>query len=445
MSALTFDSEFAEKFMQLPEQLRHKIKPPKKQTQEQKAAQQLQDMRRNLSIFPVEYRRAVKMEKPRDERRGDCPPYTNRGGKSDDLLPSVAALETFRIESFGYRGKYSFVAIPKPDKSRSARHSFVDWVTFTFSRILHPIPLHNGAAVFSDHDYVVALSAQLYDVFGFGVVSQRLAGLNFYEKSYDLGHNGWGFVCIGGQNETVSVTVKGQGLLSAKPGWERRLFNFLESIPKVRITRVDLANDNFSSKVSVDDYLEMYKADLFKSRGRPPEVEQAGNWINPNGKGRTLYIGSRKSGKLLRIYEKGLQLANGYHEKFPNWLRVELELKNQDREIPFEVLLRPGQYLAGAYPALANLHKVQDIIKTAKKTVQSTFEQSIEVTRHQFGKHIWTHIQLLGADEAIRRLTHGKEEIPQKLNFDTFAQFEESDYLHFAVSQPQTTMMELNL
>ncbi|WP_206667221.1 replication initiation factor domain-containing protein [Candidatus Methylobacter oryzae] len=442
---MAFDEEFSVKFMQLPEHLRHKIKPLKKLTQEQKAARQLEDMRRNLSIFPVVYRHAVKSERPSDKRRGDSPPYTNRGGKFEDLLPSVAALESFRITSVGGKGKYNLVLIPKPDKSRSARHSFVDWVTFTFARSAHPIALHNGQAVFSDHDYVVALSAQLYDIFGYGVVRQRESGLNFYEKSYDLGQNGWGFVCIGGQNETVSITLKGQGLLSAKQGWEKRLFNFLESIPKARITRVDLANDNFNSRVSLDDYLAMYKADLFKSRGRPPEVEQAGNWVNPNGKGRTLYIGSRKSGKLLRIYEKGLQLANGFHEKFPNWVRVELELKNQDREIPYDVLLRPGQYLAGAYPALANMHKVQDVIKTAKKTVQSTFERSIEVTRHQFGKHIWTQVQILGADEAIRRLTEGKEEIPQKLNFDTFAEYEETDYLHCSYLQPKHSLTELIL
>ncbi|MDP2904597.1 MAG: replication initiation factor domain-containing protein, partial [Methylovulum sp.] len=71
----------------------------------------------------------------------------------------------------------------------------------------------------------------------------------------------------------------------------------------------------------IESYVEMYHAGLFVNRGQAPNIEQAGNWLNPNGKGRTLYIGQRASGKLLRIYEKGLQIANGYHEKFPNWLR----------------------------------------------------------------------------------------------------------------------------
>lgn len=425
------DKEFAVKFMQLPEQLRHKIMPPKKLTAEQRQKQKLADVQRNASIFPVKYRSADALAASREGRRGDSPPFTNRGGKSTgSQLPSVVALEVLKVEAVGHRGKFQFVSIPRPDKSRSVRHSFVDWVSFTFKKALFPLSLHTDQAVVNDHDYVCQLSAFLFDVFGYGVSGQRQSGLNFYEKSYDLGHNGWGFVCIGGQQDSVLVTVKGQGLLSAKPRWEQRLFDFLKSIPDARITRVDLANDNFHSKVTLDDYLAMYHADLFTSRGRPPEIEQAGNWVKPNGKGRTLYVGSRKSGKLLRIYEKGLQLANGFHEKFPNWVRVELELKNQDRVIPLDVLLRPGQYLAGAYPALANMHKVQDVIKTAKNTVKSTFEQSLEVTRHQFGKHIWTHVQILGAEEAIRRLTEDKAEIPAKLNFDTFEQYQDFEYLH---------------
>lgn len=329
----------------------------------------------------------------------------------------------------GHSGQFKTVATPKPDLNRDVSHSFIDWVNFTFKKSNLPLKFNSNEAL-TDLDYVHSLSALLFKVFGYGVVGQRASGMNFYEKSFDLGFNGWGLICIGGQNDTCSVTVKGQGLLASKPGWEQRLYDLLMSIPRATLTRIDLASDNFNSKLSVDDYLEMYKADMFTSRGRPPNVEQAGNWVNPNGKGRTLYIGNRKSGKLLRIYEKGLQLANDFHEKYPKWLRVELELKNQDRVIPLDALLRPGQYLAGAYPALADIHKVQDVIKTAKKTAKSTFERSLEITKHQFGTHIWTQVQILGAEKTIELLTVGKEEIPNSLNFDTFEQYNATDFLH---------------
>ncbi|MFA5016284.1 MAG: replication initiation factor domain-containing protein [Methylobacter sp.] len=361
-----------------------------------------------------------------------APPYTNRGGKSRDIshTASFQSLEKLDFISLGQSGKFKVVATPKPNLSADITHSFIDWVNFTFKTSSLPLKFKNGHSATTDLDYVHSLSALLFKVFGFGVIGQRASGMNFYEKSFDLGTNGWGLVCIGGQNGSCSVTVKGQGLMSSKPGWEQRLHDLLVSIPHSVLTRVDLASDNFNSKLSVDDYLEMYKANMFTSRGRSPNVEQAGNWVKPNGKGRTLYVGSRKSGKLLRIYEKGLQLANGFHEKYPNWLRVELELKNQDRDIPYDVLLRPGQFLAGAYPALVDIHKIQDVIKTAKKTAVSTFEKSIEITKHQFGKHIWTHVQILGAEKAIALLTAGKEEIPSSLNFDTFEQYNENDYFH---------------
>lgn len=359
------------------------------------------------------------------------PPITNRGGKVEDRsLPSFQALEHLEFVSVGKGGMFKTITIPKPDTSKDIRHSFVDWITFTFRLKNFPLHLDTGAIAETELDFIHSLSAVLYDVFGFGITSKRASGLNFYESSYDLGKNGWGFVCIGGQNGTCSVTVKGQGLMSSEPGWEQRLYDLLIYIPQSTITRIDLASDNFNSKLTVDDYLDMYKADMFMGRGRNPNVEQAGNWINPNGKGRTLYIGNRKSGKLLRIYEKGLQLANGFHETFPHWLRVELELKNQDRVIPYETLLRPGQYLAGAYPALADLYVVQEVIKTHKNTAKSTFQKAIAITNHQFGKYIWTAAQILGVEKAFELLTKDKAEIPTKLDFDTFEQFEDQSFLH---------------
>ncbi len=46
--------------------------------------------------------------------------------------------------------------------------------------------------------------------------------------------------------------------------------------------------------------------------------------------GRTLYIGKRENGKMLRIYEKGKHLGN----PVSSWVSVELELKGKNRIIP---------------------------------------------------------------------------------------------------------------
>lgn len=427
------DADIQALFYKLPKRLQDTIRPPRKMSLAERIEQRSYFSKLESTISPAKYRRAGLTRGSGDDRRG-VPPVTNRGGKSDniDKLPSFQANDKFEIQAVGYKGKFIKVFIPKKDKSKSERHAFVDWVNFTFKTSCLPMSLNTGHQALSDYEYVQGLSAHLYSIFGFGVSQQRESGMNFYKHSFDVGENGWGLVCIGGQKDSCSVTIKGQGLMASKPGWEMRLFSFLKSVPSARITRIDLASDNYYSKVSMDDYLSMYHAGLFVSRGRAPNIEQAGNWVKPNGKGRTLYVGSRTSGKLLRIYEKGLQLANGFHEKFPNWIRVELELKNQDRIIPFDTLLSPGQYLAGAYPALANMHQVQERVETFKRTAASTLEKALEVTRHQFGRYIWTLAEYHGLEKAFELMTKDKEQLPKTLenviNFQVSR--EPSEYIH---------------
>lgn len=407
--------------------LGRKIKPPFKLTAAVAAAHALM----NASISPVIYRSAASA---REAKRlpGGCPPITNRGGKGDNApkTASFEAKENLKIVSIGKRGGFTLVRIPVKDKGFHKAHSFIDWVNFTFKTCQMPLVMKTGTQALTDDDYIHCLSQWIYEIFGIGITDKRLSGMNFYEHAYNIGNNGEGLVCIGGQQDSVMVTMKGQGLMASSPGWEVRLKAFLDRIPGVKLTRVDLASDNYNSKTTLDDYLGMYRADMFTNAGRPPNVECLGNWERPNGKGRTLYIGSRTAGKLLRIYEKGLQLANGFHERFPNWVRVELELKNTDRIIPLDVLLFPGQYLAGAYPALNGLHKMQNRIETQKKTVQSTFERALKTVNHQFGKYIYVFNEILGPEKTLEILTKKKHEIPKRLNFDTFEQYNESDFKH---------------
>ena len=58
-------------------------------------------------------------------------------------------------------------------------------------------------------------------------------------------------------------------------------------------------------------------------------------------------MGSRASGKLCRVYEKGHELLG--HESGDPWVRIEVEYRNSCRLIDYGVLDRPGDYFAGAY------------------------------------------------------------------------------------------------
>lgn len=66
--------------------------------------------------------------------------------------------------------------------------------------------------------------------------------------------------------------------------------------------------------------------------------------------GCSLYIGSRDAGKLVRVYEKGIQMKS---LRFLRWCRFELELRAVDRVLPFEILIESDKFFAGSSRAAA--------------------------------------------------------------------------------------------
>lgn len=346
--------------------------------------------------------------------------------------------EDFRIIAVGEGAKAKLIRVPVCLNDINASVSFIDWINFTFKKLDYfgsvfsmGVSEFKDAQLDMDSQIVYDLSRFLVAVFGYGVTAERSKGMYFYQKSFDLGpvDKNWGQVCIGGQNESVMVSFSAQGLLAAKPGWEQRLYDFATKIPNAKITRVDLAHDAFNSAKSLTDYFQMYLADLFSLSWRRPSVEKRGDWVNENDKGRTLYVGKRQSGKLLRIYEKGLQLGGGFSTMFPNWVRVELELHNEQRDLPWDILLKPGSYLSGGYPALQNICTEQEVLETRKKSLKLTVDRLIEVTRHQFGKYIHFVSSLFGIEQAFQILTQDKEQTPKRLDTEDYASFDPKSFL----------------
>ncbi|WP_180295747.1 replication initiation factor domain-containing protein, partial [Snodgrassella communis] len=121
-----------------------------------------------------------------------------------------------------------------------------------------------------------------------------------------------------------------------------------------RITRCDLAHDFIEGEYTPEQALKDWESGLFTSRYTKPVAECVGSdWLSGTNRGKTLYIGSRKSSKYCRIYEKGKEQG----DEQSKWVRFELELKNKDIIIPHDILINPGQYLTGAYPICEQLFK----------------------------------------------------------------------------------------
>jgi phage replication initiation protein len=213
-----------------------------------------------------------------------------------------------------------------------------------------------------------------------------------YKHKYDLG--GFGLLAHGGKKQKGTIHVELTGTGCARVSAWHKVKEWGER-HGVTITRLDLAHDDFEGKtVSIDAALEWWEAGLFAANGRPPDGELIDDL--GSGRGKTLYIGDakRRSGKLCRVYEKGRQLG----DPSSPWARVEVEWRNRSRVIPWDAIINPGHYLAGAYPCLAFLSEVQEKIRTISKAVTVSYKRMVENARQMFGKLVNVMMQVHGGD-----------------------------------------------
>jgi phage replication initiation protein len=123
-------------------------------------------------------------------------------------------------------------------------------------------------------------------------------------------------------------------------------------------------------------------------------------------------VGKRENGKMIRIYEKGMQLG----DKLSPWVRWEVEMHNVDRFIPWEVLLEPGKYVAGAYPkALSWVNDEMLRIKTVSETTKISYSRLTHFAGVAYGSLINVMLQVEGsAEKVIEKLI--KDGIPKRLD-----------------------------
>lgn len=155
-----------------------------------------------------------------------------------------------------------------------------------------------------------------------------------------------------------------------------------------KITRVDVALDDLEGKHSVALARRLWDEGAFNLSGRPPMFRYIQTSHNA---GDTFYVGLRESGKQLRVYEKGKQLAGGGKVEVTsdaiNWVRWEVELRAQSRRIPSDVLLHPAAYLKGAYPsALAWMSGAGVKLSTMVEKTLLTFDRVMSFAKRQAGR-----------------------------------------------------------
>lgn len=154
-----------------------------------------------------------------------------------------------------------------------------------------------------------------------------------------------------------------------------------------KITRVDSALDDLRGDHSVSFARRIYDEGAFNLSGRPPTFEYI---QTSHAQGDTFYVGKRDSGKRLRVYEKGREIAGKGLEVSSDslsWVRWELELRAKDRRIPFDVLLYPAAYLKGAYPdALGWVSGVGVMLSTLVEKSLLSLDRMVAFAKRQVGR-----------------------------------------------------------
>lgn len=311
---------------------------------------------------------------------GDTPRLVTRGESS---WHEITGEDGESYIAFLKNGRIQLLHLPKPKTDGVASAAIVDFLNCTFP--------------FSSRESLADFFVELLGILGaaFAPIVDRKRGLYGYTHSFKLGESK-GLFAYGGNNGTGFLTFSGESCHQI-PNWQR-LVNYLADTRQAHITRWDGAYDDFEGLRTVDEALAMYRNGLFTNGGRIPLMDQSGNWDNPDGRGRTLYVGSSDNGKLLRVYEKGMQLGVPWHP----WVRWECQLGNRDRIIPWEAVLEPGKYLAGCYPkAMGWISKEQSRIRTLQKTASIGYEALTYWASQAFGKHINLMLKVEGSPEKV--------------------------------------------
>jgi phage replication initiation protein len=305
------------------------------------------------------------------------------------------------FELFSINGKPTLISTPLPKADGEPYAAITDFLNCTFS--------------FKEFD----LDSVIFDLVNclgssFSPVKNRFKGLHGWEQSIQLGESKT-FFAYGGQNNTAFISIPAEGCHMVS-SWNN-LTILLQDNFKAKITRWDGAIDDYYGIYNVDLAVKLYEEGMFNAGGKTPSCNQIGNWLKPDGSGRTFYVGKRKNGKMLRIYEKGMQLGAKFHP----WVRWELELHNRDRIIPFDVLMEPGKYVAGSYPnATGWIQEKMERIKTLQNTTKISYDFLTTCASQGYGKHINVMLEIEGsAEKVIEKLI--RQGIPKRLNIPILA------------------------
>lgn len=211
----------------------------------------------------------------------------------------------------------------------------VDWTSFTFN--------------FTDG--LTASDAMEFLGFNPENFIKMPKGANGYKSLHVLSGDNIRILSDGKPDMGIHVDISGTAIASLLSAWQKKhsyktpfgegieyqdinyssLLDCLDAISQFgTFTRLDLAIDDIGCNYfSCDDIKHMIETQCIVSKFRKYHTIQPRSLTDGNEEGYTIYLGSRKSEVMLRIYDKQLEYIHkhGVDCTYP-WIRWELELKN---------------------------------------------------------------------------------------------------------------------
>ncbi|MBU6955545.1 replication initiation factor domain-containing protein [Hahella sp. HN01] len=347
------------------------------------------------------------------------------------------------VHSFG-SGTFLMLLRDHPACKPIECEAFIDTVSITFPLSYVSdfgdwgmnIDLHN----IQDKDFwfIRALSRLIRFVFGRSIELEptvRGPRNNFQHCIHFKGKAG--FIAYGGNNivrngtgdevgrrpERCQIYLDGQGcaMVNKFPQLWQRVKTFFEA-REGRLTRLDIAADLHDGRYGVNDAREWFAAGLFNGQGAPVKKCKFIDDCGTND-GCTFYVGSRKSGKMFRGYEKGKQLG----DPTSPWNRFEVEMTSEGRVIPFDALVRPKDYLAGTYKALSWVSSTQEVVKTMQKKCAIEYEKAVAYARLAYGKLLHYMQDALGMtpDQVFFEIRRTDDQQPYPARLQLYADHDE--------------------
>jgi len=301
-------------------------------------------------------------------------------------LPSRGEEKNSTVDPYSNTGERSTGERKTPNLTEESKTAFIDFLTIVVpARDMFRFDKFSGLEDFSH-----ALEYYFLKPLGFKYDDNMKGGRNGYKNHWKIlvktstgTAETVGFFAFGGNNDTICITLTGAACQCIDSEGYTFIKNFIQELGG-KISRIDLTHDCLDGEVDIEQVRNWYESGLFRSnaRGKYPNAQ----FIDDlgSGKGCTFYVGSRESGKYFRAYEKGKQLGDANSK----WVRLELEILANKRGIPYEILEKQSEYLAGGYECLSYLNIEQSKIATQQKTEQICYDHLEQYAKQSYGRFI---------------------------------------------------------